>query len=74
MADVIEVNDLTAASQDGWAVDYLIRREDGEELQQRDATSHQSVRPRAVAHALPLDWAPRDQESAEEPDAEHRVE
>ena len=32
MADVIEVNDLTAASQDGWAVDYLIRREDGEEL------------------------------------------
>jgi hypothetical protein len=32
MAEVIEVNDLTADSQDGWAVDYLIRREDGEEL------------------------------------------
>jgi hypothetical protein len=32
MADVIEVNDLTATSQDGWAVDYLIRREDGEQL------------------------------------------
>jgi hypothetical protein len=32
MADVVEVNDLTAASQDGWAVDYLIRREDSEEL------------------------------------------
>ena len=32
MADVIEVNDLTATAQDGWAVDYLIRREDGEEL------------------------------------------
>lgn len=32
MADVVEVNDLTAASQDGWAVDYLIRRDDGEQL------------------------------------------
>lgn len=32
MAELIEAHDLTAASQDGWAVDYLIRREDGEEL------------------------------------------
>ena len=32
MAEVVETNDLTAASQDGWAVDYRIRRDDGEEL------------------------------------------
>ena len=32
MAELIHANDLTAPSQDGWAVDYLIRREDGEEL------------------------------------------
>lgn len=32
MAEVIETSDLTAPSQDGWAVDYRIRREDGEEL------------------------------------------
>jgi hypothetical protein len=32
MAEVVETYDLTAPSQDGWAVDYLIRREDGEEL------------------------------------------
>jgi hypothetical protein len=32
MAEVIETNDLTAPSQDGWAVEYRIRREDGEEL------------------------------------------
>jgi hypothetical protein len=32
MADVIEVTDLTDPTQDGWAVDYLIRREDGEAL------------------------------------------
>jgi hypothetical protein len=32
MAKLIEEHDLTAVSQDGWAVDYLIRREDGEEL------------------------------------------
>jgi len=32
MADVVETHDLTAPSQDGWAVDYRIRREDGEEL------------------------------------------
>ena len=44
MADVVETHDLTAASQDGWAVDYRIRREDGEEL---DA----AVRCWAKAHA-----------------------
>ena len=32
MADLIETYDLTAPSQSGWAVDYRIRREDGEEL------------------------------------------
>jgi hypothetical protein len=32
VAEVIETYDLTAPSQDGWAVDYRIRREDGEEL------------------------------------------
>ena len=32
MAEVVETHDLTAASQDGWAVDYRIRRKDGEEL------------------------------------------
>jgi hypothetical protein len=32
MAEVVKTHDLTAASQDGWAVDYRIRREDGEEL------------------------------------------
>src|SRR5512132_1221906 len=32
MAEVVETHDLTAPTQDGWAVDYRIRREDGEEL------------------------------------------
>jgi hypothetical protein len=32
MAEVVETHDLTAPSQDGWAVDYRIRRDDGEEL------------------------------------------
>jgi hypothetical protein len=32
MAEVVEVHDLTAPSQDGWAMDYRIRREDREEL------------------------------------------
>jgi hypothetical protein len=32
MAGIVETYDLTAPSQDGWAVDYRIRREDGEEL------------------------------------------
>ena len=32
MAEVVETHDLTAASQSGWALDYRIRREDGEEL------------------------------------------
>ena len=32
MAEVVETNDLTDPSQDGWALDYRIRREDGEEL------------------------------------------
>ena len=32
VAEVVETRDLTAPGQDGWAVDYRIRREDGEEL------------------------------------------
>jgi hypothetical protein len=32
MAEVVETVDLTAPEQDGWAMDYRIRREDGEEL------------------------------------------
>jgi hypothetical protein len=32
MAEVVKTNDLTDPSQDGWAVDYRIRRADGEEL------------------------------------------
>lgn len=44
MAEVVETNDLTAPSQDGWAVEYRIRRDDGEEL-------HAEVRCWARAHA-----------------------
>jgi hypothetical protein len=44
IADVVETHDLTAPSQDGWAVDYRIRREDGEEL-------HAEVRCWEKAHA-----------------------
>jgi hypothetical protein len=32
MAEVVEARDITAPEQDGWAVDYRIRRDDGEEL------------------------------------------
>jgi hypothetical protein len=32
MAEVVETRELSAPSQDGWAVDYRIRRDDGEEL------------------------------------------
>ena len=32
MAELLERHDLTDPSQHGWAVDYLIRREDGEQL------------------------------------------
>jgi len=32
MAEVVETHDLTAPSQNGWAVGYRIQREDGEEL------------------------------------------
>ena len=44
MAEVVETNDLTDPSQDGWAVDYRIRRADGEEL-------HAEVRCWEKAHA-----------------------
>jgi hypothetical protein len=32
MAELVETYDLTAPSQDGWAMDYRIQREDGQEL------------------------------------------
>jgi hypothetical protein len=32
MAEVVEIHDLTAPAQTGWALDYQIRRDDGEEL------------------------------------------
>jgi len=44
MAEVVATHDQTDPSQDGWAVDYRIRRDDGEEL---DA----AVRCWARAHA-----------------------
>jgi hypothetical protein len=44
MAEVVDTHDLTAPSQAGWAVDYRIRREDGEEV-------HAEVRCWDKAHA-----------------------
>jgi hypothetical protein len=44
MAEIVEAHDLTMPLQDGWAVDYRIRREDGEEL-------HAEVRCWERAHA-----------------------
>ena len=44
MAEVVETHDLTEPSQNGWALDYRIRREDGEEL-------HAEVRCWDKAHA-----------------------
>ena len=41
---MVETYDLTAPSQDGWAVDHRIRREDGEEI-------HAEVRCWGKAHA-----------------------
>ena len=32
MAEVVATHDVTAPAQAGWAVDYRIRRQDGEEL------------------------------------------
>ena len=32
MAEVVDTRDLTESSQNGWALDYRIRRQDGEEL------------------------------------------
>jgi hypothetical protein len=44
MAEVVDTHDLTRPAQDGWAVDYRIRRDDGEEL-------HAEVRCWEKAHA-----------------------
>lgn len=32
MAELVETHELTDPSQHGWAMDYLIRRDDGEQL------------------------------------------
>ena len=44
MAEVVETYELPASSQAGWAVDYRIRRNDGEEV-------HAEVRCWDKAHA-----------------------
>jgi hypothetical protein len=44
MAEVLDTDDLTTPGQDGWAVDYRVRRGDGEEL-------HAEVRCWEKAHA-----------------------
>ena len=44
MAELVETRDFTAPEQDGWAVDYRIRRADGEEM-------HAEVRCWEKAHA-----------------------
>ena len=44
MADLVDTRDLTGPSQDGWALDYRIRRQDGEVL-------HAEVRCWEKAHA-----------------------
>ncbi len=44
MAEVVETHDLTDPSQNGWALNYRIRRDDGEEL-------HAEVRCWDKAHA-----------------------
>jgi hypothetical protein len=41
MTEVVETHDLTTPSQDGWAVDYRIRREDGETLTPRFAVGRE---------------------------------
>ena len=67
MADLVETYDLTTPSQHGWAVDYRIRRDDGEQLhvevrcwdQARDAAENagngaalETMADRGVAAAL----------------------
>jgi hypothetical protein len=44
VAEVVDTHDLTDPLQDGWAFDYRIQRDDGEEL-------HAEVRCWAKAHA-----------------------
>jgi hypothetical protein len=44
MAEVVDTHDLTEPSQNGWTLDYRIRRQDGEEL-------HAEVRCWDKAHA-----------------------
>ena len=55
MAEVVATHDLTAPSQDGWAVDYRIRRSDGEELDAAVrcwARAHAAAKRAANAEAL----------------------
>ena len=55
MAESVATHDLTAPSQDGWAVDYRIRRADGEELDAAVrcwARAHAAAKRAANAEAL----------------------
>jgi len=55
MAELIETRDLTDPSQHGWAVDYLIQRDDGEELHAEVRCwdkAHDEARRSANAEAL----------------------
>jgi hypothetical protein len=55
VADLIDSHDLTAPSQDGWAIEYRIRRDDGEEVHAEVrcwARAHDSARQAGNAPAL----------------------
>ena len=55
MAELIETRDLTDPSQHGWAVDYLIKRDDGEQLHAEVRCwdkAHDEARRSANAEAL----------------------
>jgi hypothetical protein len=55
VAELVDTRDLTDPSQHGWAVDYLIRRDDGEELHAEVRcwdNAHDEARRSANADAL----------------------
>ena len=55
MAEMVQTRDLTDSSQHGWAVDYRIRRGDGEELHAEVRCwdrAHDAARRSANAEAL----------------------
>ena len=72
MADLVRTHDLTDASQHGWAVDYLIQREDGAELhvevrcwdrarEAADNASDERRWPRSPTAASPPRWNRRNE-------------